>query len=265
MVTLTVEVLRHGVHSGTASGVVPSSFRILRELLDRLEHPRTGVVLLRELHAQIPDGHLAAAGVVARDLGDPAADDLPVLDGLELLGRDGADRLIRRTWEPSLSVIGMGGIPQPSDAGNLLRPYTTAVLSLRLPPTVDSATAAAVVLETLTTDPPNGARITATEIHADGWVTPPLEPWLRDAVRDASREAFDHDPGFVGEGGSIPFLASLAARFPGVQFLATGVLGPGANAHGPDESLHLPTAARLCDVVASVVDAHARAHPASSR
>jgi acetylornithine deacetylase/succinyl-diaminopimelate desuccinylase-like protein len=201
---------------------------------------------------------------VARDLGDPAADDLPVLDGLELLGRDGADRLIRRTWEPTLSVIGMGGIPQPSDAGNLLRPSTTAVLSLRLPPTVDAQVAATAVLAALTSDPPNGATVTATEIHADGWVTPALEPWLRDAVDDASRAAFDHDPGYVGEGGSIPFLASLATRFPGVQFLATGVLGPGANAHGPDESLHLPTAARICDVVATVVDAHARAHRAGS-
>ena len=141
-VTVTVEVLRHGVHSGAAGGVVPSSFRILRELLDRLENPRTGEVLLRELHAKIPDSHLAAAGVVAQDLGDPAADDLPIVDGLELLGRDGADRLVRRTWEPSLSVIGMDGIPAPARRGNLVRPSTTAVLGMRLPPTVDSAAAA---------------------------------------------------------------------------------------------------------------------------
>jgi acetylornithine deacetylase/succinyl-diaminopimelate desuccinylase-like protein len=264
MVTLTVEVLRHGVHSGVAGGIVPSSFRILRELLDRLEHPRTGEVLPRELHAQIPDSHLAAAGVVARDLGDPAAADLPIVDGLQVLGRDGADRLIRRTWEPSLSVIGMGGVPQPLDAGNLLRPLTTAVLSVRLPPTVDSAAAATTILRTLTEDPPHGARVTATEIHADGWVTPPLEPWLRDALDEASLGAFGRGPGFVGEGGSIPFLASLATRFPGVQFLATGVLGPGSNAHGPDESLHVPTAARLCDVVATVVERHAGSRRAST-
>ena len=93
---------------------MPSSFRVLRELLDRVEHPRTGEVLLRELHAKIPDSDLAAAGLVAKDLGDPAADELPVVDGLRLLGRDGADRLVRRTWEPALSVIGMGGIPGPA-------------------------------------------------------------------------------------------------------------------------------------------------------
>jgi acetylornithine deacetylase/succinyl-diaminopimelate desuccinylase-like protein len=258
LLTLTIEVLQHGVHSGTAGGIVPSSFRILRELLDRIEHPRTGEVLLPELHAKIPDRHLAAAGLVAKDLGDPAADDLPVVDGLRLLGRDGADRLIRRTWEPSVSVIGMGGIPGPGDAANLVRPSTTTVIGVRLPPSVDAAVASRRLVQTLTERPPHGASVTASAVHADGWVAPPLEPWLRDAVASASTEAFGREPGFVGEGGTIPFLHSLATRFPSVQFLATGVLGPGSNAHGPDESLHLPTAARLCDVVASVLVDHAR-------
>jgi acetylornithine deacetylase/succinyl-diaminopimelate desuccinylase-like protein len=268
IVTLSIEVLEHGVHSGVAGGVVPSSFRILRELLDRIEHPRTGEVLLRELHAKIPDRDLAAAGLVAKDLGDPAASDLPILEGVELLGRDGADRLIRRTWEPAVSVIGMGGIPGPGDAANVLRPGTTAVLGVRLPPSVDAQTAARRLIATLTERPPHGAKVTATSVQADGWVAPALEPWLRDAIQQASTEVFGREPGFVGEGGSIPFLASLAHRFPSVQFLATGVLGPGSNAHGPDESLHLPTAARLCDVVAEVLEAHARwrlARPSAPR
>lgn len=257
-VSVTVEVMRHGVHSGTAGGVVPSSFRILRELLDRVENPRTGEVLLGGLHAEIPVSHLAAAGVVARDLGDPAGSDLPVVHGLELMGRDGADRLVRRTWEPSLSVIGMDGIPAPLDAANLVRPSTTAVLGVRLPPTIDSAVGARLLVDALTSKPPSGARVTATEVHADGWVAPALQPWLRDALYASSTRAFGKEPSFTGEGGSIPFLASLGRRFEAVQFLATGVLGPGSNAHGPDESLHLPTAARLCDVVADVVEHHAR-------
>jgi acetylornithine deacetylase/succinyl-diaminopimelate desuccinylase-like protein len=258
IVHLTIEVLEHGVHSGSAGGIVPSSFRILRELMDRIEHPGTGEVLLKELHAKIPDRDLAAAGLVARDLGDPAADELPVVPGLRLLGRDGADRLVRRTWEPAVSVIGIGGIPGPNDAANLLRPSTTAVIGVRLPPSVDSSAAAASLVRTLTERPPHGARVTATSQGGDGWVSPPLEPWLRHAVASASVEVFGKDPGFVGEGGSIPFLHELAVRFPSVQFLATGVLGPGSNAHGPDESLHLPTAARLCDVVATVLEEHSR-------
>jgi acetylornithine deacetylase/succinyl-diaminopimelate desuccinylase-like protein len=258
IVHLTIEVLEHGVHSGTAGGVVPSSFRILRELMDRIESPQTGEVLLKELHAKIPDRDLAAAGLVARDLGDPAADELPVVPGLRLLGRDGADRLVRRTWEPAVSVIGMGGIPGPNDAANLLRPSTTAVIGVRLPPSVDADTAATCLIAALTERPPHGAKVTATCQGGDGWVSPPLEPWLREAVGTASTEVFGKDPGFVGEGGSIPFLHQLGVRFPSVQFLATGVLGPGSNAHGPDESLHLPTAARLCDVVATVLADHSR-------
>lgn len=256
--SVTVEVMRHGVHSGTAGGVVPSSFRILRELLDRVENARTGEVLLRGLHAEIPVSHLAAAGVVAKDLGDPAGSELPLLEGLQLMGRDGADRLVRRTWEPSLSVIGMDGIPAPHDAANVVRPSTTAVIGVRLPPTVDSAAGARGLVRALTSNPPCGATVTATEIHADGWVAPPLQPWLRDALYASSIKVFGKEPSFTGEGGSIPFLASLGRRFEAVQFLATGVLGPGSNAHGPDESLHLPTAARLCDVVADVVEHHAR-------
>lgn len=257
-VTVTIDVLDHAVHSGTAGGIVPSSFRILRSLLDRVENARSGEVLLPELHAKIPDSHLAAAGLVSRDLGDPAGDELPLVEGLQLLGRDGADRLVRRTWEPALSVIGIDGIPAPLDAANVVRPRTTAVIGVRLPPTVNSADAAKLLVRTFTQSPPHGARISASEIHADGWVAPVLEPWLRDGVARASKEAFGHEPGFVGEGGSIPFLASLGRRFPSVQFLATGVLGPESNAHGPDESLHLPTAVRLCDVVATVVASHAR-------
>jgi acetylornithine deacetylase/succinyl-diaminopimelate desuccinylase-like protein len=237
--------------------VVPSSFRILRELLDRIEHPKTGTVLLHELHAQIPDSHLAAAAVVANDLGDPVAQDLPVVEGLQVLGRDGADRLLRRTWEPAVSVPGISGIPDVDHASSLLRPSTTARIGVRLPPTVDSALAARVLVEALTADPPHGAKVTATAIHADGWVASELTDWFRAALHAASEQAFGHEPGFVGEGGSIPFLAALGRRFDGVQFLATGVLGPGSNAHGPDESLHLPTAARMCDVVATVVEHHA--------
>jgi acetylornithine deacetylase/succinyl-diaminopimelate desuccinylase-like protein len=257
LVTLTVEVLHQGVHSGTGGGVIPSSFRILRLLLDRVENARTGEVLVPGLHAKIPDAHLAAAGVVARDLGDPAADELPIVDGLQLLGRDGADRLVRRTWAPALSLIGIDGIPSPHDAANLVRAKTTAVIGMRLPPTVSSEGAAELLVSTLTDAPPHGAHVTATEIHADGWVAPPLEPWLRHGLEAASRQAFGREPGFVGEGGSIPFLASLGKRFPAVQFLATGALGPGSNAHSIDESLHLPTAARVADAVATVVEAHA--------
>ena len=258
MVTIRVDVLRHEVHSGTAGGVVPSSFRILRELLDRIESPRTGEVLLGELHAMIPDSNLAAAGLVARDLGDPAGSDLPIVEGLELLGRDGADRLVRQTWEPSVALVGIDGIPSIADAANVVRPWTTARLAVRLPPSISASAAGARLVKILSADAPSGAKVTVSAEGADGWVSPTPSPWLRDALDAASRTAFGREPGFTGEGGSIPFLASLGRRFPRVQFLATGVLGPGSNAHGPDESLHLATAANLTDAVATVIASHAQ-------
>src|SRR5881394_901715 len=63
---LTVEVLTEGVHSGAASGIVPSSFRIARELLSRLEDERTGEIIPRDFHVEIPRERVAEARAVAK-------------------------------------------------------------------------------------------------------------------------------------------------------------------------------------------------------
>lgn len=256
-VEVTVEVLSQGQHSGSVSGVVPSSFRILRQLLDRLEDARTGEVLVPEMRAEIPSAHVQAAHAIAEEFGDVIARDLPTLEGVELMGADAEERLLRRTWYPTLSVIGMGGIPTPDIAGNVLRPSTTAVLSFRLPPSVDSRRAGAAVEALLTTDVPSHAKVRVTLHPADGWVAPPLATWLAPALDEASRDAFGRPVGFTGEGGSIPFLASLGARYPGVQFVATGVGGPQSNAHAIDEMLDLPTAVGVTNAVITVLRAHA--------
>lgn len=255
-IELSVKVLTQGQHSGSASGVVPSSFRVLRQLLDRVEDASTGAILVDELTCPIPDAHRQSAHDIAEEFGDVIAQELPTLPGLELMGDSGEDRLLRRTWFPTMSVVGMGGIPEPSIAGNVLRPSTTAVLSFRLPPSVDAKNAADALIRALTTDVPSSAAVTVSAHAADGWVSPPLAPWLRDALGTASQEAFGRAPGFMGEGGSIPFLASLARRFPDVQFVATGVLGPQSNAHGIDEMLDLPTVIGVTNSVISVVSAY---------
>src|ERR1039458_6046855 len=186
-VQLTVKVLSQGQHSGSASGVVPSSFRILRQLLDRVEDAHTGDVLLEELNCVIPDVYVDAANSLAQEFGDIIAEELPTLQGLELMGSSAQDRILRRTWFCTLSIVGMGGIPEPAIAGNVLRPSTTAVLSFRLPPTVDAERAGAAVLSALTTDVPSSAEVHAKIVAADGWMTPPPAPWLRDALELASR------------------------------------------------------------------------------
>ena len=255
-VELNVAVLERAQHSGSASGVVPSSFRVLRQLLERLEDSSTGDVLVEAMAAVVPDDHVRAAHDVANEFGDVIARDLPVLAGVQYMGTSPADRIIRRNWSPTLSVIGMGGIPEPEIAGNVLRTDTTAVLSFRLPPSVDALAASDAVTELLTSDVPSAAVVTVATHFADGWVAPPTAPWLEAALHTASLDAFGTPPAFCGEGGSIPFLASLGRRYPGVQFVATGVLGPESNAHGIDEMLDLAMAVGVTNAVVSVLGAH---------
>jgi len=252
---LRVDVLTEGVHSG-ASGVVPSSFRILRALLSRIEDEATGRVLLPGLWADIPAERAAQARAAAEVLGDQR--EYPYAGGTQPMVDDPAEAILNQTWRPALSVTGLAGAPLPQDAGNVLRPQTTAKLSMRLPPTVDPDRALELLTEALTADPPHGAEVTVSGREAGaGWDAPPTAPWLAAALEEASFRAFGQPPGALGIGGSIPFMAMLGHRFPDAQFLVTGVMGPGSNAHGPNEFLDLPTARRVTACVADVLSAHA--------
>jgi acetylornithine deacetylase/succinyl-diaminopimelate desuccinylase-like protein len=255
--SLTVRVLDEGVHSGGASGIVPSSFRIARQLLDRLEDARTGAILPRALHVDIPAERLAQVKSAAAVLGASVHTTFPFVRGMRPVADDVTELLLNRTWRPQLEVIGAAGLPAAESAGNVLRPQTTLKLSLRLPPTLDAAKAAAVVHEVLTADPPNGAQVSfAPDQDATGWSAPPLAPWLEESAARASREFFGRDACYQGEGGTIPFMAMLGERFPRAQFVITGVLGPHSNAHGPNEFLDLATAARVTGCVARVLADH---------
>ncbi|MGC8499520.1 MAG: M20/M25/M40 family metallo-hydrolase [Acidimicrobiales bacterium] len=255
-VEVTARVLDQGLHSGLASGVVPSSARILRQLLDRLEDSATGRVVPEQLHVAIPADHRDAATALAAMLGDGLFDEFPVVPGLRLMGDTTAARILAQTWEPALSIIGLGGAPAPDIAGNVLRPSTTAVLSMRLAPPTDPDAAAALLVRLLEQDPPSGAAVRARVTSTGaGWVAPPLAPWLDQALGAAAQATYGAPPAWVGEGGSIPFLNALSVRYPGVQIVSTGVLGPGANAHGIDEMLDLPTVVRVINVVTALLAA----------
>jgi acetylornithine deacetylase/succinyl-diaminopimelate desuccinylase-like protein len=255
---LTVRVLTEGVHSGSAGGVVPSSFRVLRRLLDRIEDPDTGELLVPALHVPLPEERARQIEEVAPFLAD-LLDRYPFADAVRPQHDDLARTLAARTWEPALEVIGLDGAPAPRDAGNVLRPWTTAKLSLRVPPGVDARAAGEEVARVLTDAPPYGAHVTCEVVAAEsGWAAPPTAPWLVDALDAAARAAFGGPVRANGEGGTIPFMGMLGERFPDAQFVITGVLGPGANAHGPNEFLDLPTARRVTHAVAHLVDAHAR-------
>jgi acetylornithine deacetylase/succinyl-diaminopimelate desuccinylase-like protein len=259
--TLTVRVLTEGVHSGDASGVVPSSFRLLRGLLSRLEDEATGAIKLDDLYVQIPPQRIAQAKEAARVLGDQVYARFPFAGGTQPMADDRGELVLNRTWRPQLATIGMDGYPAPGDAGNVLLPFSTAKLSLRTPPTLDGEAAVATLKKALEANPPNGAVVEFAGGHGQsGWHAPPLAPWLEKAVGEASRAAFGQPAAYMGEGGTIPFMGMLGEKFPDTQFVVTGVLGPQSNAHGPNEFLHIPTGKRVTLAVASMIAAHYARH-----
>jgi acetylornithine deacetylase/succinyl-diaminopimelate desuccinylase-like protein len=255
--TLDVHVLAEGVHSGDASGVVPSSFRIARRLLDRIEDSGTGWVRPSAFHAPIPGERATQAAQAAAILGKAVYTKYPYAGATRPMVDDAAEAVLNRTWRPALSVVGADGLPPIADAGNVLRPHTALKLSLRLPPPIDGAQATREMKALLETDPPYGAQVTFTaDQGATGWNAPPTAGWLADAVEHASRAHYGKAAAAIGEGGTIPFMAMLGARFPAAQFLITGVLGPHSNAHGPNEFLDIAYARKLTACVAEVLAAH---------
>jgi acetylornithine deacetylase/succinyl-diaminopimelate desuccinylase-like protein len=255
--TLSVEVLDEGVHSGDASGIVPSSFRVLRRLLSRLEDEETGAIRAAELYVQIPPERVAQARRASAALGDAVYTKFPLKSGMAPMGDDLTELVLNRTWRPQLAVTGIDGLPSPVDAGNVLLPSTVAKLSVRLPPTLDAARADGIIRTLLEKDPPYGAQVAYEPgANATGWHAPALSPWLERSLERASEAVFGRPPAFMGEGGTIPFMAMLGEKFPEAQFVVTGVLGPHSNAHGPNEFLHIPTGKRVSVVIAQVLVDH---------
>lgn len=255
--TLRADVLQEGVHSGYASGVVPSSFRVLRQLVSRLEDEKTGTVLLKDLYATIPEQRMEQTRAMAEALGDDIWQAYPFTDGVEPMAANNVERILNRTWRPALSYTGIGGMPELESAGNVLRPYTALKLSMRLPATVDGEAASRVMKETLEANPPSHAKVSFELDHAaSGWNAPEIAPWLHASLEKGSQESYGQSVMYMGEGGTIPFMAMLGDFFPEAQFMITGVLGPKSNAHGPNEFLHIPFARKLTTCVAQVIADH---------
>ena len=263
---LRVEILTEGVHSGDASGVVPSSFRILRQVLDRLEDSATGRLLPESFHCQLPTDRAEQVKAAAAILGEQAWRTFPWAcgaDGASTLPTttDPVQALLNRTWRPTLSVTGVDGLPEMRSAGNVLRPFTAFKLSLRLPPLVDGHQASLALKTLLEDNAPYNARVTfhpdgrAGALGANGWNAPTLAPWLEAALNTASQAQFGAPVAYIGQGGTIPLMSLLQKGFPAAQMMVCGVLGPKSNAHGPNEFLHVPYAKRLTAAVAQVIAA----------
>jgi acetylornithine deacetylase/succinyl-diaminopimelate desuccinylase-like protein len=254
---LSVEVLSEGVHSGDAGGIVPSSFRILRELLGRLEDAASGRILAESFHVYIPEERRLQAANAAQVLGDSLHSRFPFLDGVGPVRDQGAEMVLNRTWRPALEITGAAGIPALENAGNVARPMSAVRVSLRLPPTCDAARACEELKKLLEADPPYGAHVRfVPEMAGDGWNAPPTSDWLDASVNAASQDYFGRAAVYMGEGGTIPFMGMLGEKFPESQFLITGVLGPGSNAHGPNEFLDIPTGMKVTCCVSRVLRDH---------
>ena len=251
---LRVDVLKEGVHSGGASGHVPSSFRIARQLLSRIEDENTGEILLDELKTDIPSFRIDETKKLVSILGAGVEKEFPWKEKMLPSTNDRVEGVLRRTWKPALSVVGANGLPPSENAGNVLRPYTELQLSLRIPPMVNHNKAKKAVLSALTTNPPYGSKITLSfDEPASGWNAPKTKPWLSESIIRASNYFFKQPSCSLGEGGTIPFMAMLGKQFPEAQFVITGVLGPGSNAHGPNEFLHIPYAKKLTSCISLIL------------
>lgn len=254
---LSVELITEGVHSGNASGIVADSFRIAKQLISRIEDENSGDIKLDALYCTIPEERVDQAAACAEALGKAVYNGFPFHPGVMPITQDKQQLILNRTWRPALSIIGAAGLPSIADAGNVLRPNTTLKLSMRIPPLLDPKEAAKQLEMTLVENPPYQAKISfKVNDAASGWNAPALADWLTKAANDASMIFYGKSAMYMGEGGSIPFMAMLGEKFPEAQFMITGVLGPHSNAHGPNEFLDLKMVEKLTACVAFVIHEH---------
>ncbi|HEY2685164.1 MAG TPA: M20/M25/M40 family metallo-hydrolase [Steroidobacteraceae bacterium] len=255
---LTVRVLTEGVHSGMGTGIAPTPFRIVELLLARIEDPASGKMRVEALQVDIPADRRAQIAAAANVLGGTVAGKMPWAPGVQALSKDPAELIGNSTWAATLAVTGADGLPAVASAGNVLLPQLSFKLSLRLPPTCDSARVSAAVKQELERDPPYGARVEFDiDPPADGWNAPSMVPWLEQAISRASNAVYGQDVVQIGCGGTIPFMGMLGRQFPKTQFFITGVLGPHSNAHGPNEFLDIGYAKKLTACVSLVLADHA--------
>ncbi len=251
---LSIEVLKQGVHSGNGSGIVPSCFLILRQLLSRIEDETNGDIILHDLLVDIPAERKRQAELSAKVLGKHVFDEFPFAGETKPVSDNLAELILNRTWRPALSIIGADGLPKPENAGSVTLPKLSFSFSMRLPPTCDPQKAQHALKTILEKNPPFQANIYfETGKVSSGWNAPAEAQWLSTAAAQASQNYFGKDAVYMGEGGTIPFMGMLGKKFPQAQFLITGLLGPGSNAHGPNEFLHIPAGKNVTCCVAEVI------------
>jgi acetylornithine deacetylase/succinyl-diaminopimelate desuccinylase-like protein len=226
--TLRVRTLAHALHSGMFGGAVPDAMLAAIKLLGTLWDA---------------DGAVAVPGLRSYDLATPPYDearlrqetDLPA--GTSPIGRG---EYLARIWnQPAITVTGIDA-PSVAAASNTLLPEVSVVVSARVAPGQDAHEAFAAIRAHLEAHVPFGAELEFTDVDCgQGFLAE--DGWAGELAREALAEGYGTAPVALGVGGSIPFIADLAAEFPDAAILVTAVLDPPAAPHSPNESLHLRT------------------------
>lgn len=251
--TFRVSVLSEGVHSGDASGVTPSVFRIARQLLERVESVKTGEVV-SDFHVNIPSDKYTQAEKVIKIVGKGKESEFPFLEGVKTTEEDAFRNYLNRTWKPQLTVIGVSGLPECKVAGNVCHPYVDFKISLRLPPTLDGQTAINMLKDIIVKDPPYNAKVEIlSPIFGNGWNCNTYSDKFLKNLNELSLKEFGKEAMLIGEGGSIPFVGEFQKKFNDAVFMVTGILGPKTNAHGPDEFLPIEFLKHVATVIGQLI------------
>jgi acetylornithine deacetylase/succinyl-diaminopimelate desuccinylase-like protein len=214
---------------------------------------------LPRLLASLPDvaGDVAVAGLKSGHAAElelteeQLRRDSGLLDGVQTIG---SDSLLSRMWtKPSVTVIGLDA-PSVDTSSNTLVPSARAKISMRIAPDESPRAAYKALERHLREHAPWGVHV---DVHLDdegaGFAAQAEGP-IYDEARAAFEDAWGVPPVDIGVGGSIPFVAAFAERFPDAAILVTGVEDPDTRAHGANESLHLGEFERVCLAEAVLLD-----------
>lgn len=255
IVELNVEFGKSGYHSGEVGGIIPETFRIVRQLLDRIDNAATGMVV-DDFQVEIPQWAKDEAQFMANLSGSEMHSKYDYCDGGACMDQDNLPEMyLNNTWRANMSITGAAGLPDTSIAGNVVRSSTAVKISLRLPPSATPASCEAKLIEILSANPPNNAKVTVKGGHSgQGWCMKPMDPWLTSVVKRAGSDFFEgKDTGSYGMGGSIPFLAELDKMYPDTTILALGLIGPKSNAHAVNECINLTFAKKLTKALSHLI------------
>lgn len=233
--TVQVRALQHGLHSGLYGGAVPDGLTALCRLL-------------ATLHDEA--GNVAVPGLMSSEAADLdfTEDDLRADAGLPPgVQPIGSGSLLSRMWtKPSITVIGIDA-PSVDTAANLLTPVGRAKISMRIHPAEDPAVAYRALEQHLLEHAPWGCEVSVDGVDQGSGFAADAQGPVYDVARSAFRDAWGGvDAVDIGVGGSIPFVAAFAERFPDAAILVTGVEDPDSRAHAANESLHLGEFGRVC-------------------